>query len=251
MTYRFDSEMNLLIENEYYQVLLKKDRGYSMMRHVFKNCDGYSPIRREGCEIYWSKVDTRVKGKFKHYEQECAGNGNVWIMHATSQEILVKTDSRLANPTLRKPYGYCVNNWVFKANTPVIQVNFMENHQNMAPKDSKLWFKRYIASAPRLFNHWAYATLDGKIIEGDVDSSVNRQIPNISTPKWITFYNEKAGFTMFPLDPEPWKNGIASIWRSEGMQELIYAVQRNTQIARLNMAYLGYATPIPHKWVNI
>lgn len=241
-------------------------------------------IFREGIEMYWAKRilederDPHVKPQSmvesvhwdkRHFEQEYGGEAQMGIIELPKKNYLQLYVECECCWTLHPPsyYGITKTNWFFSDDIPYIYIRFEENNKGMNPKGSEQWYKRYMASPPNIFTHyakrlddWALSNLQiipnhQRYIHGDVysrtplDIQVEGDPPRHPCAKWLTLYNDKIGFAMVPPYIAKWSGdeypttSRCGLFHSWAMDELIYYCrQKDKTIHQMDMIYYAYHT---------
>ncbi|GAG89443.1 unnamed protein product, partial [marine sediment metagenome] len=213
----------MIIENRFYIATLNPSRGGSISYLRNKKAER-SLVFREGCEIWCPKW-----GGFSanHYQQERVRSTKITVQKETTT-TKVKVKSKLGNASnARIIRGWCVNNWVFKNDTPLIYCN-----SQIGAKDAEQakgaypnLFKKYICFYPGNYRHWAYREGD-EVISGllgwnNLTSHFKKGGTGYYlTPNrgWITLFNKDRGFALISLKRTKTCEDL-TLWQSKSKAE--------------------------------
>lgn len=277
------------VETSNYKCVFDTERGGTMKEMKIKP-ENQNVVFREGIEMYWArqkveetrdphvKPQTSSEGEHwdkRHFEQEYGG---IAPMHCKMiGDYLILTVESSCCWTLHPPqfYGKTKTNWYFHHKIPYVYIEFEEDNMGMNPKGSEQWFKRYMASSPNVFTHyakklddWALNNLNiipdnERYTKGDIyvrtplEIQIEGHPPRYPCAKWLTLFNNNFGFAMIPLNQELWfgdnypETSRCGLFHSWSMDELIYYCRhKDKTVHQLDMIYYPYHTT-PEKQYRI
>ena len=245
----------MTIRNQFYTISFNTETG-GIVSHLRNNEDKQSLVFREGCEIWSPKWGDFAEN---HYQQERYGPPKFEV-NTEAEVVKVKIENKLGNHRDGGTRGgWCINNWVFKKDTPLIHCSTQIGDPDAEQPETAYpnIFKKYICFRPGTYKYWAYKEEDN-IVSGLLgwDNLTPHFVRNgvgynfvLDRGVWITLFNDTRGFAfILPKDAKIWEDEDLRFWQSKSMEELLYSHRSNEKSHSLSLGYLEYTTTPKKKW---